>query len=342
MLLPSPLVVPRWRWSLIASACCLGCPAEPEPALHPARWQTAYEAGTDEGTFLSAWGPSEADVWAVGGQVVQIGDVGTGLVHRREGDLWSRVELPLGAPLLNWVHGIDTEVWIVGNAGAALHHDVDGWVATVTGLDVPLWGCWVTGRDDVWAVGGDALDDEGSPVIVHWDGEAWAPQVLPTLDRPAAAMFKVWAAASNDVWVVGDAGVILHYDGRAWVQVPSGTGNDLISLWGRSADDIVAVGGRSNGTLARWDGTRWTTQDVGEVAGLNGVWMHSSGDAAVAGNAGGAGVLRSPGFELELEPNDATQLVLHGVFGFESGARIAVGGSLDRSPPYVGVIMETD
>lgn len=330
-------------WALLLLSCA-GCPTEPEPtpALPTATWHVAHETSTDEGAFLSVWGDSPADVWAVGGQVARIGDAGAGLAYRRRDGAWSRAELPAGAPLLNWVHGHEDELWIVGNAGAAFRHTSEGWVSSLTGVDVPLWGCWVVAKSDVWAVGGDAFDPEGQPVIVHWDGTTWEAQALPVLDRPASALFKVWAAAADDVWAVGDAGVILHHDGAAWAQVSSGTGNDLISLWGRGPHDVLAVGGRSIGTLARWDGSTWTTQDIGEVAGINGVWMHASGDAAIAGNIGALGVVRGPGFVLEREDVDAGLQVLHGVLGFEDGSRVAVGGSLDRSPPYTGLIVETD
>lgn len=269
-------------------------------------------------------------------------DPGVGAAYRRQDGEWSLVTLPDDVPLLNWVHGTESRVWLVGNSGTALYYDGSEFVTTDTGTDAPLWGCWVSSDDDVWAVGGDAFDPDGDPVVLRWDGSAWTPQDLPALDRDSNAMFKVWAAAADAVWVVGADGVILHYDGQAWAQQLAGTGNDLISLWGTGPDDIVAVGGRSIGTLARFDGSEWTSEDVGAIAGLNGVWMHDSGHAALAGNLGVTAVLRPPAFELEIEDSGAGILVLHGIFGFESGERIAVGGSLDRSPPYLGIIVETE
>ncbi len=320
-----------------------GCPQpEPTDGLAPATWTTALQTDIDVGAFLSVWGPSSADVWAVGGQVTSVMDTGTGVAYRRLDGDWSPVDVPAGTPLLNWVHGTDSRVWVVGNAGAALHYDGNAWVQTDTPTDVSLWGCWAVSDDDVWAVGGDTFDDQSPPVLLHWDGASWIDHPMPALDgRMPSAMFKVWAAASDDVWVVGDLGVIVHYDGTAWSHVLSSTGNDLISLWGVGPDEVLAVGGRSIGTLARWDGTSWTSEEAGRFAGLNGVWMDESGDAALAGNMGGAGIVYAPAFESEREDSGAAALVLHGIFGFSGGERIAVGGSLDRSPPYVGIIVET-
>ncbi|MCH9682554.1 MAG: hypothetical protein K0V04_14045 [Deltaproteobacteria bacterium] len=335
---------------LVAALACTGCPQpatgdDPSPSdgLTPASWTVALQSDTDVGAFLSVWGSAPDDVWAVGGQVSSVMDPGTGAAYRRVDGDWAPADVPAGTPLLNWVHGTRSRVWVVGNAGAALYRDADSWVDTDTPTEVPLWGCWVVADDDVWAVGGDTFDDEAEPVLIHWDGTSWTNHPMPTLDgRNPAAMFKVWAAATDDVWAVGDVGVIVHYDGQSWSQVLSGTGNDLISLWGIGPDEVVAVGGRSIGTIARWDGSTWTTEEVGRFAGLNGIWMDPSGDAALAGNIGGAGIVFASGFETELEDSGAGVQVLHGIYGFDNGERIAVGGSLDRSPPYVGIIVETE
>ena len=171
-------------WALLLLSCA-GCPTEPEPtpALPTATWHVAHETSTDEGAFLSVWGDSPADVWAVGGQVARIGDAGAGLAYRRRDGAWSRAELPGGAPLLNWVHGHEDELWIVGNAGAAFRHTSEGWVSSLTGVDVPLWGCWVVAKSDVWAVGGDAFDPEGQRTLFEIDARGHI-QLTPRPEDP--------------------------------------------------------------------------------------------------------------------------------------------------------------
>ncbi len=52
----------------------------------------------------------------------------------------------------------------------------------------------------------------------------------------------VWGTASNDVWAVGAAGTLLHYNGVAWSTVLSGTASNLNSIWGTAANNIFAVG----------------------------------------------------------------------------------------------------
>ena len=303
-------------------------------------WLPVLDLDETQGALLSVWGESPDDVWAVGGQVEAVGDAGVGLLMHSNGTAWTQASLPEDTPSLNWVHGVDGQAWAVGNAGVTLQLSGGAFATVPSATDVALWGVFVVAADDAWAVGGDAFDFEGTGAILHWDGTAWTAMPLPELDRSSAALFKVWAAATDDVWAVGDAGIILHYDGTVWSQVQSGTDNDLISLWGTGPDDIVAVGGRSLATIARWDGTSWTASEVPEIPGLNGIWMDDEGVASLVGNRGSAALLLRGTDELNADPTTAELLVLHAVYGFAGGPRIAVGGSLDRSPPYVGIILE--
>lgn len=308
----------------------------PEPS---GPWEVAVEAGPDVGAFLSVWGSGPDDAWAVGGQVATIGGDGAGAIFHRDVSGWTPVGVPEDTPLLNWVHGAGDEIWAVGNAGMALRYDGSAWRSMDTGAGVPLWGVFVFGADDVWAVGGDAFDRDTPGIVIHYDGNAWQPSQLPTIDREFSAIFKIFGLAPDDVHAVGAAGVILRFDGSEWTQMGSGTGNDMISLWGAEPDDLVAVGGRGNSTISRYDGSAWTTEE-GTLAGLNGVWVDPEGRASIVGNMGVAAVLRE-GFMPESEDAMAgTFNVLHAVYGFEDGTRVAVGGSLGSSPPYTGLIVE--
>jgi hypothetical protein len=133
---------------------------------------------------------------------------------------------------------------------------------------------------------------------------------------------------------------VLHWGGpdEGWVEHPSGTEFDLISLWGTGPDEILAVGGRAEGVLARWDGVQWTAQEVPALPGLNGVWMAPDGTATVVGPMGGMGTVAAGALAVEVE-DAGTSLALHAVYGFAEVERWAVGGSLDMAPPHVGVIV---
>ncbi len=326
----------------LLSTFAVGCPDTEEPGAYPepgGPWTDALEVDRSTGAFLSVWGPSADDVWAVGGQVASIGDDGQGTIYRRTAGAWAPAEVPADTPLLNWIHGRDGEIWAVGNGGAALRFDGSAWQTVDTGVELPLWGVFVFSPTEVWAVGGDAFVTETPGIILRYDGTSWAESPLPALDRDSGAVFKIFGLSTDDIHAVGARGVLLHYDGSAWAQMDSGTGNDMISLWGNKPDDIIAVGGRSGGTIGRWDGSRWTVEEIGGLPGLNGVWMDPEGRATVVGNLGAAAIIRE-GFEFEDETTDVVFEVLHAVFGLEDGTRISVGGTLNSSPPYTGIVIE--
>jgi len=326
----------------LLSSVTLGCPEPEESGVYPdpgGPWTRALEVDRSTGAFLSVWGASSDDVWAVGGQVAAINDPGRGAIYRRTDEAWTPVEVPADTPLLNWVHGHGDEVWAVGNSGSALRFDGSAWQPVDTGVEIPLWGVFVFSPSEVWAVGGDAFTTTTPGVILRYDGTTWSESPLPELDRDSGAVFKIFGFSPDDLHAVGARGVLLHYDGSAWAQMPSGTSNDMISLWGTDADNLVAVGGRAVGTIGRWDGSAWTIEDIGMLPGLNGVWVDPEGRATVVGNSGASAIIRE-GFDAELEDTTVSFEVLHAVFGLEDGTRISVGGTLNSSPPYAGIIVE--
>ena len=296
------------------------------------QWRTAFPTD-NTGALLSVWGAAENDVWSVGGQP------DAGVVWHFDGNEWSLFGVPDG-PLLNWVHGAGDSLYMVGNGGRILRRVGAGpFEVMESGTETPLWGVWVSPSGLAWAVGGDPLSVETNPIILHYDGVAWRTETMWETDRSFRSFFKVWGTADDHVLVVGSDGVALIYDGSTWTQIPTASSRDFISLWGSSATDIVAVGGRSNGTVGRWDGTDWTTEILAGEPGLNGVWVDQDGRAWLAGERGRILRLEPGGFDVVRDTNRNGTL-LHGIFGIGE-ARWAVGGTLDRRPPWNGVALES-
>lgn len=65
--------------------------------------------------------------------------------------------------------------------------------------------------------------------------------VVPTNVDDRYALTGVWGSAANDVWAVGSAGTVTHWDGTAWSLVPSGHKDSLFGVWGSSASDVWIV-----------------------------------------------------------------------------------------------------
>ena len=299
-------------------------------------WSSSLEVGTEHGAFLSVWGPSPTEVYAVGGQLVSGGS--HGMIFRWDGEAWGEEVLPDDTPSLNWVTGAGDDVWAVGYGGAALRLEGGSWVRYPSPTESMLWGAWGVGEGEVWAVGGDGVKDE--PVLLRWGGEAWESVVLPALDEASHGLFKVWGSAADDVMIVGDRGVTLRYDGAQWSAVDTGSIVDLISLWGPGDGTLLSVGGRANGRLARWDGATWSGETL-SIPGLNGVWVDSGGTATLVGWQGTIYSLAA-GSLAPVPEESGTSLLLHAVYGFEGGPRFAVGGTLQTAPPFVGLVLVDD
>lgn len=218
-------------------------------------WSVAFDAA-GVGVLSAVWGSSADDVFVVGGTPSQ------GEIYHFDGAVWQAMRVP-ELPLLVWIFGFGPrDVTAVGVGGGVVHFDGVSWQRLESGTTKDLWGIWGSAPDDVWIVGGG----DGEAVILHFDGTNFTPTAMPANDRDATALFKVWGIGSK-IFAVGENGLIIQYEAGApapsssWFQVPTGADadDDFISLWGTSADNIVAVGGRSSARLAVYDGTTWTT-----------------------------------------------------------------------------------
>lgn len=166
---------------------------------------------------------------------------------------------------------------IVGN-----QEDLRGkiWRATPVNTIGVEWG----GADNTALVGawGTSFDGTGFAVgadqrILHDDndGSGWVQQHL---SPGGPSLQSVWGTAVDDVFAVGEGGVILHYDGSSWSPQASGTAADLFEVSGSSSTDVYAVGRGS--LVLHYDGTDWTPVDVGVLAEVFfGVWVSPDGNS---------------------------------------------------------------
>lgn len=124
----------------------------------------------------------------------------------------------------------------------------------------------------------------GRQRIARWDGHRWSV-VGPTFDSPLLS--AIATLPNGEAWVVGRAGLILHWDGLRWqrLKAPRDQGwlGDYNAVVARSVKDVWALGFRGSRKGWRthalhWDGTSWRVvatpdlvndggraEDVGEV-----------------------------------------------------------------------------
>jgi hypothetical protein len=322
----------RYLWLF---ACCgsllsagsVGCPTADEDTS----WIEDFEA-ENLGWFLSVYGSSDDDIYAAGGSPE------AGILMHFDGQDWEQVSFGMEVPLLNWIHGHgDSDLVVVGNGGTVVRRKGADWSLEPTPTEQNLWGVWGASPDDLWAVGGEGRE-EGQATILRYDGSAWQQLAVPPLERPQVwAFFKVWGTSADNVYIVGQRGAVLRWDGQELTELHVGAAEDLISIWGTGPDRIVAVGGRNNGIVSRYDGTEWTTESLAPLPGLNGVWMRSDHTVHIGGARGTLAILDFD--SLHVQDTTVDQSVdFHALFGDQGGVLRAVGGNfMSVSGPYQGI-----
>jgi hypothetical protein len=138
-------------------------------------------------------------------------------------------------------------------------------------------GIYVSKPNEIWLAGGS---------LFRWDGQSsHAPLVFSrlTLPSPNATVEKLWGNSPSNVYGVGNAGTILHYNGLEWRRVESGTSLDIYDVYG-DGEEVLAVAadafsGIQGSKLIRLNGDQPATllspQSL-STATLNGLWFMSN------------------------------------------------------------------
>ena len=210
----------------------------------------------------------------------------------------------------------------------ALHVTVSG--SSQSGLDLTAYPtctesrwCWqgpVPRVPDIHAVWGSSASD------VWMVGDGGAP-----LHWDGSTWTNWWGGvpnglggisgtATNDVWAVGSAGTIVHWDGNGWTRVASNTTSDLFAVWANTPTSAWAVG--SDGTIVQLSGATWSPVTSGVSSYLYGVWGSGPSDVWAVGDAGA--ILHYNGSGWTTSSSGVTNS-LYGVWGSGPGSAWAVG-----------------
>jgi hypothetical protein len=203
------------------------------------------------------------------------------------------------------------------------------------------------GDDDSPAADGGGRDGGGKPMSQKDAGEEDAgvpePPATPVCsvdnfcwERPTPqgeTLRAVWSATPNDVWGVGDGGVVLHYDGKNFRAEHVDAHTDLLAIHGSAANDVWAVG--KGGLVLHYDGSAWSKNDLSSVidasgAGrgvLYGVFAAAPNAVWAVGHTGvNALIIHYDGEKWSSQPlMAATPQVLRAIWGFSADKLWAVG-----------------
>lgn len=162
-----------------------------------------------------AWGAMATDVWAVG-------SVNT-LLHF-DGVTWTTSAAPSPPPpwpqsgsfTFTGIRGTSaSDVYFGGTFGYLSHYNGTAW-SRVTTLPASVSAngnfvaVWASGPNDVYLIDKDNNATPANGHVVRFNGGVWSVLPLPgSVVNPA--LQDVFGTGPNDVWVVGDNGLILHY-----------------------------------------------------------------------------------------------------------------------------------
>lgn len=340
-MLPPMRTLPRLCTLALVVSAALGCDDdEPTPAPRPPE-AAALEAGLRvvdhafPGALLGVGGAGD-DVWFVGG-----GEQGT--VHHFGGSAIRPEIIPDGARLW-WVTPTGDGGALAGGEGGRLLRRVDGtWVEDPLDLGddsdpdytdkAVIWGTFAPTADDLWAVGGSVRRGGPKGLVLRSTGDGtWRRVDDPAL--PALNLYKIWGSAPDDLWIVGEGRVVLHYDGAAFTRRDLGERDLLFTVHGRADADPVAVGtGSEGGLLYRFDRALdgWIDVAPAGTPNLNGVFVRPDGFAMAVGERGVVMLGDTDGIwhRLTLDAADAIgPRTLHAIYEAPDGITWAVGGDL--------------
>ncbi len=284
-------------------------------------------ATTPSAALMAVHGTSKNDVWMVGA------DDGQGpLTLHLQGDRWVRRDPGVRGDFW-WVHALsEDQVFFAGSDANIVLFDGDHFTRQETpGLGRhTVYGLWGSAPNDVYAVGAVA---GRNGFIWHYNGDDWRELELPAglpqdANRDTPALLKVSGRSPEDVWIVGDRGVLLRGNAHDGFSVAdSGTGDRLFTVH-CSSDEAVVVGGNQSGVLLKEDGRALRPLDTGKAGILQGAHVGENGSVWLTGQDGimfqGRGQELSrvdPGIDFSVES-------LHAVWTDPSGGVWAVGGSV--------------
>lgn len=265
---------------------------------------TPMASGTSE-NLRAVWGIGPEDIYAVGE---------SGTILRYDGNAWIAMVTPVVTTLRDIWGAAPDDLHVVGSFGTILHYDGQSWrtVASPTGASVQnIWGD-PAGSGAIFAVanGGEVLQYDGQEWRIIWSG------VIQN------DLIAIWADSPDELYVVGEGGVIVRYHDGAWELIPSSTTSDLDGVWGSQDGDVYAAG--ENGSLLQFSRVSWRAlENPTSGQTLRDVWGSAADDVYMVGSGGT--ILRYDGQAISAMTTPADTGRLYSVWGSRPDDVYAVG-----------------
>ena len=247
------------------------------------------QGGQASGVDLNGvWGRSPTDVWVAGNAASYLHWDGASWNYSVTTTLWTgRGNNPLQDLLA--VGGNQNYTWVVDSWGGSAF-----WDTTLTPPDwslffdypagkLPLYGVWSDSQANTYYVGqaGKVFRDDKYNTL----GTGVVELVNPDPTTPYQNdLFAIWGSSPTDVWIVGDGGIVLHWDDNPVLTTPLTLKGNLPTraraIWGTGSNDIWVAG--DGGKVSRWNGGAFENVPQNYADNLRGIWVNSGDVWAVA------------------------------------------------------------
>jgi hypothetical protein len=139
-----------------------------------------------------------------------------------------------------------TDAWAVGENGTIQRFNGSGWSAVASGTTKTLRTVFGT-AGKVWAAG-------DSNTLLFWNGSEWISQ---NANAGLLALYGLSGSSEQNVWLVGQAGLLRRFDGFGWSVQSEEELDYQIGVYCLARSDVW-VFGVFFGLILHWDGARWT------------------------------------------------------------------------------------
>lgn len=330
-------LVPMIPLALLGGGCTMTMPdggGDGTPA--EARWRMVLEELP--AALLSIAGTSDDDVYTVGADP---GDGAGPYVLHFDGQSWRRL-LSGGSGDLWWISDrpLAGRWFMAGAGGLILAYDPadDRFEELETPGSQTLFGIWGASAEDIWAVGGDLANVENGGVLWRFDGRTWRQEDLSAIDADGVpTLFKVWGRSATEVYVCGERGTALRYNGTTWERLQTDTMRRLFTIHGNQTQ-VVAVGGFSNGVIDELENGSFVDRADAGTPQLNGVFLPQDGRGVGVGIEV-AVVFRAEDGTWEVQDTGLDSIRdFHATWVDPAGGIWAVGGNVTLEPLNAGIL----
>lgn len=229
------------------------------------------------------------DVWAADSSNVFVaGDDGS--IWRTNGAEWTEMTQPYSPVPVTDMWGSGPSDMYASGPNFVLYYDGNEdntWEVYANIVTPVTWrGACGTGPDNVILVGAGAT-------VARWDGQSWgaipvqpdqseAGDLIPIVDQ----LYGCWATAEDELWAVGENGMVLEFaDGRLR-NTNNQTPISLRSVFALDSDLIIASGIEGVILYSRGIGSPWLPFFSGSVAGLFDIHGTTLDDITIVGDLG--------------------------------------------------------